>query len=109
MEKENMVGQIEFFECVCKTDEHTIKFKLDVYDPNDIELYISIFLNQYRGFFHRLLIAIKYLFGYKCKYGHWDCTILRPEDTGRLIALLQKYEQYSKNEYGNLLKKLADS
>jgi hypothetical protein len=23
-----------------------------------------------------VVVAIKYIFGYQCKYGHWDCTSL---------------------------------
>lgn len=83
----------EFFECICLSDEHTLKFTLDFYDPNDIELYTSVFLSQCHNLFGRLWIAIKYVFGYKCKYGHWDYTILKVEDTDRLIALLQKHKQ----------------
>ncbi len=82
----------EYFECTCGTNEHTIRFQFDNYDPNDVEFYMSVFLNQYRNFFGRLWVAFKYLFGYKCKYGHWDCTILRREDTDRLISLLRKYK-----------------
>lgn len=85
----------EFFECVCGTDEHTLKFKLDVHDPDDVDLYLSVFLNQYRGFFKRLWISIKYLFGYKCKDGHWDCSMLEVEDADRLIILLRKYKKLS--------------
>lgn len=84
--------QTEFFECVCGTEEHTLRFKLDA---DDIELYTSVFLNQYHGFFGRLWIAIKYLFGYKCKHGHWDCTIIKLEDTDRLIELLESYKRLS--------------
>lgn len=90
-----MTQQTEFFECVCMTDEHTIRFQLDATDPDNVELYTSVFLNQYHGFFGRLWIAIKYLFGYKCKYGHWDCTMLKLEDADRLIALLNNYKQLS--------------
>lgn len=90
--EKNDMSRTEFFECICATEEHTIRFKLDT---DDTELYASVFLNQYRGFFGRLWIAIKYLFGYKCKYGHWDCTELRPEDADRLIALLQEYKRLS--------------
>lgn len=90
-----MNKQSEYFECVCGTDEHTLRFKLDTHDPNDVELYTSVFLNQYRGFFKRLWIAVKYLFGYKCKYGHWDCTMIKLEDADRLIKLLESYERLS--------------
>ncbi len=81
----------EFFECTCMSDEHTLRFTLD-----DTELYTSVFLHQYRSFFKRVWIAIKYTFGYKCKDGHWDCTILKPEDCDRLIIMLQEYKRYGK-------------
>lgn len=87
--------ETEFFKCSCESSEHTIMFELDQFDPEDVELSIFVFLNQYRGFFRRLLIAIKYLFGYKCRYGHWDSVILKSEDTDRLIKLLQKYKKLS--------------
>ncbi len=82
------MNQTEFFECICESDEHTLKFRLDV---DEKEFWTSVFLHQYRNFFHRLLVAIKYLFNYKCKDGHWDCFILKPEDTSRLILLLTEH------------------
>lgn len=85
----------EFFECVCLSNEHTIRFELDVTDSNNVELYTSVFLNQYRSFLVRLWVAIKYLFKYKCKEGHWDCTIIKLEDTDRLISLLKDYKRLS--------------
>lgn len=84
----------EFFECVCETDEHTMRFKLDTHYP--VELYLSVFLDQYHGFFGRLWIAVKYLFGYKCKYGHWDCATIKLQDADRLIRLLERYKSLSK-------------
>lgn len=78
----------EFFECTCTSDTHTLKFKLD-----DVDLYTSVFLNQYRSFLGRIWVAIKYMFGYKCRYGHWDCFILKPEDIDRLADLLQIYRR----------------
>lgn len=85
----------EHFECICSTPEHTIRFKLEDYGDNDTSLYMSIFLDQYHGFFSRLWIAIKYIFGYKCKYGHWDCTMFKVEDADRLIELLEVYKKLS--------------
>ncbi len=77
----------EFFECACHSDEHTLKFS---YDPEDNELYTSVYLNQYRNIFRRVWVAIKYVFGYRCKYGHWDCFIMQPKDAGRLRAFLDR-------------------
>lgn len=88
-------SQTEFLDCMCDSEAHVLRFKLDTHDPDDVELYTSVFLNQYRGFFHRLWIAVKYLFGYKCRHGHWDCTVLKVEDANRLISLLHKYKALS--------------
>ncbi len=56
--------------CSCHSPEHTITFNLNVEDK---EIYTSVFLHQYRPFYERVWVAIKYIFGYKSKYGHWDC------------------------------------
>ena len=78
--------ETEFFECDCSSDEHTLKFN---YNGDCNEFYTSIYLNQCRNIFKRIWIAIKYIFGYKCKYGHWDCFILKEHDTNRLIDMLK--------------------
>lgn len=88
------MSQTEFFECTCESDEHTLKFQLDV---DEKELWTSVFLYQYRGFFCRLWVAVKYLFNYKCKDGHWDCFILKSEDASKLIGLLTRYQQLQNN------------
>ncbi len=70
------------------SNEHVLRFELD-----DHDLYTSVFLCQYRSFFKRVWVAVKYVFGYKCKHGHWDCTMLRPEDADRLIGMLNDYKR----------------
>lgn len=77
----------QYYECECHSEEHTISF---VYDEEDNEIYLATFLNQYRNFFGKLLVAFKYIFGYKCKYGHWDTTIIQYKDVPKLIALLNR-------------------
>lgn len=76
-----MLDGSEFFECKCDSDEHTVRFVLD---KEDKEIYLSVYLNQYRWWYQRVWVAIKYAFGYKCKYGHWDVTMFKEEDTTRL-------------------------
>ncbi len=77
----------EFFECACHSDEHTLKFS---YDPDENELFTSVYLNQYRHIWKRIWGAIKYVFGYPSKYGHWDCFLLRTEDAARLRSLIDR-------------------
>jgi len=87
MNKNDIPMTSHYFDCACGSSEHTLRFVLDS-DNNTI--YTLVFLNQYRGFWKRLLVAIKYLFGYKCKYGHWDEWILKPEDVTEITLLLNK-------------------
>ncbi len=79
----------EYFECQCFSDEHTLKFTLDEEQP---EVYTSVFLYS-DSWLQRLWTAVKYVFGYKCKYGHFDCFLMREEDADRMISLLHKYKE----------------
>lgn len=80
--------EMHYFECECRSDEHAIRF---LYDPEDGSITVSTFLGHAgAGFFGRLWKAAKYVCGYRCKYGHFDSTILRAEDKERLVALLSR-------------------
>lgn len=57
-------------ECACHSPEHTLHFVLD---GAENEIHTEVYLNQYRGFFKRLWIAFKYVCGYQCRFGHFDC------------------------------------
>ena len=81
----------EFLECECHSYEHVMRWDLDD-DSEWPDLYASIFLRNWRNIFKRIWVAIKYVLGYKCRYGHWDCFLLRPEDIGKMRALLDQYE-----------------
>jgi hypothetical protein len=81
----------QWLECACHTDEHTLRFSY-IPDPDYPEVYLSIFMDEW-GFWKRLWIGIKYVFGYKCKYGHFGCWTLREKDLDRLIGLLEAYKR----------------
>ena len=79
-----------YFDCSCSSADHTIRFILD----NDVdypELYLEVQLNQYRNFWRRLWVGLKYIFGYESRYGHWDCWDIRKEDATKLIELLNQH------------------
>lgn len=86
----------EYFECACFSDEHTLKFILDDgktdkknYEP---EMYCGIFLSDTK-LFSRIWQAIKYIFGYKSRYGHFGNWILNKNDIERLENLLSEYKK----------------
>jgi hypothetical protein len=82
-----MLDGTYFFECDCGSHEHTLRFTADK-SEDDPGIHTSIFLNDWRPWHKRFWVAIKYAFGYKCKYGHWDSWILREEDAKLLRSTL---------------------
>lgn len=83
----------ELLVCQCSSMEHLITI---VYwdDDEPKEVYVNIHLVNERNIFKRIVNAIKYVFGYKCKYGDFDEFILRKEDADKL----QKVVDYLKSE-----------
>lgn len=88
-------AKTELFECQCTSDNHVFKFTLDEYsgDIEELELWLSVYLFQYRPWWTRVWVALKYVFGCNCDYGHWDTCQVRDCDVDRLMALLQKYKE----------------
>jgi len=82
-----MLDGTHFFECKCYSDEHTLKFILD---KEEKEIYTSVYLQTYGAWYRRVWLGIKYIFGYKCKYGSFDVFLLQEEDAKRLIKLLEE-------------------
>lgn len=75
------------FICRCSSLEHQISFW---YDDEDKQLYAEPHLVT-GSFFTRLIKGIKYIFGYKCKYGNFDSMIFKDEDLKELKDFLSKY------------------
>lgn len=67
--------EILHLNCCCTHVEHTIRF---MYDPEDehCPIYTEVFLGHTSGFWGRLIKAVKYVFGRKCDYGHFDCFLM---------------------------------
>jgi hypothetical protein len=70
--------------CECTAPQHTLRFH---YDEIHNELNAQIFMESPPIFWKRLIIAVKYLFGYKCQFGHFDTFTLQNGDKEKLIAL----------------------
>jgi len=94
------------FDCQCSSPEHIIRF---VYSPpfkdDGPEIYTEVQLCQPRNFFEKIWVALKYIFGYKCKYGHWDCWIMKSEDLSRFKDMLDRFEIDRKAWIARMVKK----
>ena len=84
----------ETFICECFSKEHQVTFW---WDEDDNKLYIQPHLSTNLNIFQRFWIAIRYIFGYKCKYGSWDEIIMSDENLEILKHFLEdkkKKEMY---------------
>lgn len=84
----------EVFICECFSTEHQLvvsympgENKLD-YD----ELNFEVHLHPTYGFWRRVWSAIKYIFGYRSRYGNWDNFMVNVNDADKLITILQKFK-----------------
>ena len=89
-----------YLECECHSDEHMHIYRLDLDDPAYPVVYITHHLCPY-GFWGRLVAAVKYLFGYRCKFGDFDESIIQNVETARKLRdvmdrLIQANEQNTK-------------
>lgn len=66
--------------------EHTFSF---VVTPNNRTL-LEVFLHNHHSFFKRVVVALKYVLGYKSQWGHWDLLELSEDDVQRLWVLLHR-------------------
>lgn len=86
--------------CECNSLEHQVAFW---YDEEDNSLYCEPHLTTQNNFFKRILVAIKYIFGYKANYGHWDSTMFKKGDLIKLREYLDSFDSEDE-EKGKFIK-----
>lgn len=88
--------QYHYFECKCRHDEHVIRFVIDK-DDGEINFYCHVFLAE-KPLFKRIWLAIKYVLGFKTKYGHFGEWILNKKDAKRLRKLINDVIRHERNK-----------
>lgn len=77
-----------WFDCQCSSMEHSFRV---TYNENDCEIYIEMRLGTWLPWWRRILNAFRYVFSPgSSRYGHYDEVMLRGEDVGKLINILEK-------------------
>lgn len=71
------------FICDCKSTNHLMIFSYSE-EENWNRVFVHVHLNPEHGFLKRLWHGLKYLFGYRSKFGDFDEFIFNPEDTYKL-------------------------
>jgi len=89
----NYDSDTHHFDCDCSSAQHIFRLTSENGWDSDYppELHISIQLNKYKNLYRRFVIAVRYFFGYECKFGHWDIVTLKEDDLNRLIVLLHQH------------------
>ncbi len=93
-----------FVRCICGSLDHQLVMS---WDPSEDEpqwqmLYIEIYLVSYQSFFQRLWRAVRYVFGYKCRYGNWDEMLVSPAKAVEMRQLLDKFIAASAADGGRI-------
>ena len=70
----------ELFICQCHNTEHQLIFS---YFPDSDNVFVSVHLIPNR-FLKRIWFAIKYIFGYRSRYGHFDEFVFNKADVNKL-------------------------
>jgi hypothetical protein len=95
-----MERDCHYVECNCTSAEHTLRFTMDD-DKKFPMIYVEVQLNRYHGFFGRLWRAIRYVFGYECRYGHWDEATLMGDEVRKLRDLCNHHLEQWEKVYGS--------
>lgn len=75
----------EVFICKCYNTEHQLIFS---YFTDEKEVYVSVHLIPEYRIFRRIWNAIKYIFGHRSIYGHFDEFIFKSEDADKLQSIV---------------------
>lgn len=79
----------EIIICKCESPEHQIIFSYFLDNDIDREVYMTIHLRPESNIFKRVWIALKYIFGYRSKYGDFDSMIIGQRDAYKLVKILR--------------------
>ena len=75
----------KIFTCDCNSFSHQAIFWID---KDDNRLYVTIHLTTHRNIFKRIVVAIKYICGYKSNYGEYDEFLFKNCDKEKLLKHL---------------------
>jgi hypothetical protein len=79
-----------YLECSCHAPEHTIRFSY-IADDDNPELFVDVSLSGRPRWHKRVWNAIKYIFGYRCQYGHFNEFIYDLDEAAQLKEFLEGF------------------
>jgi len=82
----------EIMDCACTTNEHVMIVTTFDDEP---EVYLELHLSDV-SFLKKLLYAVRYIFGYKCKYGCFEEVIFSRENIIGLENMVKHIKENTK-------------
>lgn len=87
---------VRYIECSCGDSSHVTRFAWWRWecDPNDTywdELSVETQMNLQYPWYRRVWLAVKYVFGMQCRYGHWHEASFRKTEVEKLVEVCQEY------------------
>lgn len=78
----------EIFKCECQTHDHHFFLTENLEDK---VLYLSVHLSPLYSLFKRINLAVKYIFGFRSRFGDYSETILNIEEIKELRDSLNDF------------------
>lgn len=79
--------------CACYASEHQIIIHKDnIFENGYKEVILEPHLVTHNNIFKRIWVAIKYIFGYKSRYGAWDSIIVTKDNYNVLKDVIEFLE-----------------
>lgn len=81
---------VEHINCECHHPEHAFNL---TFDKKDGDLFLTIFLSNGR-WYKRIVPALKFIFGYKSRFGHFDEVQIDPNKRSQLFEIIKKFKEH---------------
>jgi len=79
-----------FLDCACGSPDHLVRYSLWNWNDGEPELSLMVQASEYRPWYRRLVVGLKYIFGFEPL--RWHDALLKREDAGKLMDMLKEYE-----------------
>lgn len=80
-----------YLDCQCECLEHVIRLQ---YDPENGDINLDVHLTMHEKWYQRVWLAIRYVFGFRSKFGEYDCTMLKVTDYVAVRKMMRRSEKF---------------
>lgn len=90
----NYLNNTKVLPCPCNHPEHHIIYSM-LDDEPEVYLHVQLINGKW---YERVWKGLKYIFGYKCRFGHFDEFILSDENYDHVKAMIAHIDKFKIKE-----------